>query len=195
MWNPQAQPCASGGGFSNVFAQPSYQTAAVANYLATAPKSALPPASMFNASGRAFPDVATLGYNMLSFYAGQNWINPFPGGGTSFAAPVMAGMIALLNEERAKAGNPPMGLINHWLCVMARCCSNTASVPTLTDPACRNNNACSRNRYEVASTQPDAFFDIVVGDNACVMAGVPCCEHGYFCVKGWYVQEPRDACS
>ena len=82
---------------------------------------------MFNASGRAFPDVATLGYNMLSFYANQNWINPFPGGGTSFAAPVMAGMIALLNEERAKAGNPPMGLINHWLCVVRKQCRAAAA--------------------------------------------------------------------
>ena len=35
----------------------------------------------------------------------------------SFAAPLMAGMISLLNEMRHKAGQPPMGLINHWLYV------------------------------------------------------------------------------
>jgi len=50
---------ASGGGFSNVGAQPSYQTAAVTAYLSSGV--ALPPASYFNKTGRGYPDVAGFG--------------------------------------------------------------------------------------------------------------------------------------
>ena len=45
----------SGGGFSNVFAQPSYQADAVSGFLADY---APPDPSVYNASGRAFPDVS-----------------------------------------------------------------------------------------------------------------------------------------
>lgn len=60
----------TGGGFSGVFPRPGYQDAAVEAYL-TEHKSTLPPAHMFNASNRAFPDVSILGYNLLTFYYGQ----------------------------------------------------------------------------------------------------------------------------
>lgn len=36
-------------------------------------------------------------------------------GGTSAAAPVVAGIIALLNDARLKAGKPTMGFINPFL--------------------------------------------------------------------------------
>lgn len=36
-------------------------------------------------------------------------------GGTSAAAPIVAGMIGLLNDARLRAGNPPMGFLNPWL--------------------------------------------------------------------------------
>ena len=39
--------------------------------------------------------------------------------------------------------------------------------------------------YATWAQHPEAFYDIVIGDNACVMDGVPCCEYGYFCVKGF----------
>lgn len=93
-------------------------------------------------------------YNLLTFYADQTWINPFPGGGTSFAAPIMAGMISRLNEARAAAGRPPMGLLNHWL-------------------------------YQTAAAAPASFYDITVGDNQCVMFGVPCCQYGFTAVSGY----------
>ena len=32
-------------------------------------------------------------------------------GGTSIAAPIIAGMVALLNDARLAAGKPPMGLV------------------------------------------------------------------------------------
>ena len=48
----------TGGGFSNHYPTPAYQKQAVAQYLASA---SLPPAALFNASGRGFPDVAFMG--------------------------------------------------------------------------------------------------------------------------------------
>eukprot|EP01029_Cantina_marsupialis_P007018 TRINITY_DN17730_c0_g1_i1.p1 TRINITY_DN17730_c0_g1~~TRINITY_DN17730_c0_g1_i1.p1 ORF type:complete len:481 (+),score=116.96 TRINITY_DN17730_c0_g1_i1:52-1494(+) len=49
----------SGGGFSNHFAMPSFQKAAVDTYL-NDPSANLPPQNMWNRAGRAYPDVAAL---------------------------------------------------------------------------------------------------------------------------------------
>jgi tripeptidyl-peptidase I len=48
-----------GGGFSNVFPIPDYQSAQVAAYLAN-PAANLPNPSQFNSTGRAYPDVSAL---------------------------------------------------------------------------------------------------------------------------------------
>lgn len=54
----------SGGGFSNVFAPPGYQQSAVEGYLTnyTPPYSS----SIYNASGRGFPDLSANGYVVSS---------------------------------------------------------------------------------------------------------------------------------
>lgn len=38
-----------------------------------------------------------------------------PSGGTSAASPVVAAVIALLNDARFRAGKPSMGFLNPWL--------------------------------------------------------------------------------
>lgn len=100
-----------GGGFSEFSAAGQYQRTAVARYLATA---SLPDPQYFNASGRAYPDVAAL--------AGKK--NPYcvavearmsSDSGTSAASPVFAGIVAKLNEERLAVGKPPMGFVNPFL--------------------------------------------------------------------------------
>ncbi|KAJ7320198.1 hypothetical protein JRQ81_019709 [Phrynocephalus forsythii] len=97
----------SGGGFSNVFPMPSYQTAAVKNFLSTAPK--LPPASYYNGTGRAYPDLAALSDN---YWVVTNRI-PLPWvSGTSASTPVVAGLIALINDRRLQRGLPPLGFLN-----------------------------------------------------------------------------------
>ena len=50
----------SSGGFSNYYAAPPYQAAAIAAYK-SANAAALPRAGQYNASGRGFPDVSTVG--------------------------------------------------------------------------------------------------------------------------------------
>ena len=58
---------------------------------------------------RNVPDVALTGDNVYVVYN-----NGSPGifGGTSCAAPLWAGFLALVNQQAALGGNPPAGFIN-----------------------------------------------------------------------------------
>lgn len=96
----------SGGGFSDVFPSPSYQYNAVSNYLKShAPKYG---ASVFNSSGRGYPDVSALGLNLATVRNGAAQ----PVGGTSASAPIFASIINMLNEERLEIGKKPIGFLN-----------------------------------------------------------------------------------
>lgn len=99
----------SGGGFSNVFAQPSWQKAAVAEFLTSSKN--LPPAASFNASGRAFPDVSANSYPTAVILDGE----PELSGGTSASTPIFASIIHLINGERIKRGKGPIGFLNPTL--------------------------------------------------------------------------------
>jgi len=98
----------SSGGFSNFFASPSYQSAAVQTYLK---KHNVVPKNLFNASGRAFPDVSAAGVNF------QYVINGKVGhvGGTSAASPAFAAVISLLNSARLAANKPTLGWVQPLL--------------------------------------------------------------------------------
>jgi len=104
----------SGGGFSDVFAMPSYQKTAVGNYLQNFVKSSIP-SQYYNTSGRAYPDVAACGRNYLVMLAGE-WQ---PLDGTSAAAPTTAAIVSLLNEQRLNAGKSPLGFVNPLLYSLA----------------------------------------------------------------------------
>jgi tripeptidyl-peptidase I len=56
--NPEAAAYFSAGGFSNVFARPSYQTKAVNSFLESLGSNNR---GLFNTSGRAYPDVSAAG--------------------------------------------------------------------------------------------------------------------------------------
>ena len=53
----------TGGGFSNVAPTPSYQKAQVAQYLSSG--ALLPPATDFNSTGRAYPDITALAHHYM----------------------------------------------------------------------------------------------------------------------------------
>jgi kumamolisin len=92
VWNDGAQGGAGGGGFSNQFPLPSWQSSAKVK----------PPSG----GGRGVPDVSgdadpQTGYNVL--VDGKSLVF----GGTSAVAPLWSGLIALINEKLGK----PLGLL------------------------------------------------------------------------------------
>lgn len=98
----------SSGGFSNVFAQPSYQSAAVAGFLSTLGSTN---SGKFNRTGRGFPDVAAIGQVLEIVVSGS------VGGveGTSCSSPVFASMVSLINDALIAAGKSPLGFLNPFL--------------------------------------------------------------------------------
>ncbi|XP_078090284.1 tripeptidyl-peptidase 1 [Mustelus asterias] len=105
----------SGGGFSNVFKMPDYQAVAVKSYLKR--MKSLPPASYYNVSGRAYPDVAALSDNywIVSNLIPIPWVS-----GTSASTPVFGGILALINDRRFQKGLPALGFVNPLLYSLQR---------------------------------------------------------------------------
>jgi len=106
----------SGGGFSNTFSRPLWQSSAVNTYLGSA---ILPPSSYYNAFGRGYPDVSAIGgamnpYCVSSGSLGGAW-------GTSAATPVVSGIIAQLNDIRLKAGKNSLGFLNPLFYANPKC--------------------------------------------------------------------------
>ncbi|KAG0651975.1 Sedolisin-A [Hyphodiscus hymeniophilus] len=105
----------SGGGFSNYWPAPSYQETTLADYFTDSP----PPydnltaygTPFYNKTGRAYPDVAAVGQNILIYVAGE----PYFADGTSASAPIFASIITLINEQRLAVGKGTVGFINPTL--------------------------------------------------------------------------------
>lgn len=108
---------ATGGGFSMYFPTAWYQKEAINTYLtkhiSAETKEYYSSNKYVDFNGRAQPDIAA--HSLFPYYA--TYINGTirPNGGTSAAAPVVASIIALLNDARLRAGKPAMGFINPWL--------------------------------------------------------------------------------
>jgi tripeptidyl-peptidase-1 len=130
--SPQAWG-ASGGGFSWRYPRPSYQEQAVGNYLRNTP--GVPPSSAFNASNRAYPDVATLAIDVPVVFSGV----PTPASGTSCSAPEFAALVSLINDMRLNAGFAPLGFLNPVLYALA---SNATLYPTLFTDMTTGNSDC-----------------------------------------------------
>ncbi|PBK94543.1 family S53 protease [Armillaria gallica] len=96
----------SSGGFSNVFARPSYQFSAVSTYLTALGNIN---AGRFNATGRGFPDVAAQGNNIEIVSGGRTGLV----GGTS--CPIFASVISLINDRLIATGKPALGFLNPFL--------------------------------------------------------------------------------
>lgn len=112
-WGGQAGGGATGGGFSDISPQPSYQQAVVAEWLAG---SALrPPSQFFNTTGRAYPDISAMAIQLAFYFGGEVEV----GGGTSFSCPILVGLIGRLNGERIAAGKSPLGHLNPFLYQLA----------------------------------------------------------------------------
>ncbi|KAJ8468605.1 hypothetical protein ONZ45_g17192 [Pleurotus djamor] len=125
---PERTAGLSGGGFSNTFQRPSYQETHVGSYLSTIGDMY---SDLFNSTGRGFPDVSAQarGYQMVH----RGDVRSI--GGTSAAAPVVAGIVALLNDYQLSRGKPPLGFLNPWLYSKARGAFN--DIVKGSNPGCR----------------------------------------------------------
>ncbi|KAJ7825489.1 peptidase S8/S53 domain-containing protein [Mycena olivaceomarginata] len=91
-FSPEVAINLTGGGFSDLFPRPWYQTQAVDSFLKTIPPDF---AGMFNKSGCGYPDVAVQGWGLDLVFNGTT----FATGGTSFSSPICASIIALVNDR------------------------------------------------------------------------------------------------
>lgn len=99
---------ASGGGFSDLFPRPAYQDKAVKAYLKTLGNR---DSAYFNASGRAYPDIAGQGSYFATVWNGTDTLVS----GTSASTPLIAAIIALVNDALIAGGKPTLGFLNPWL--------------------------------------------------------------------------------
>ncbi|CAK7198369.1 hypothetical protein SEUCBS139899_001030 [Sporothrix eucalyptigena] len=95
----------SSGGFSNYFARPTWQNDSINSYLNYLGDSK---AGLYNRTGRGIPDISVIGSHFGVIWGGV----PSATSGTSASTPVMASMLALINDQRLKAGKPSLGWLN-----------------------------------------------------------------------------------
>jgi tripeptidyl-peptidase-1 len=104
----------TGGGFASHITQQKWQSHAVQHFIKTANESGLlpnPNVAQYNPLGRGYPDISTVGNNLLFVY-GKEYSTV---AGTSASGPVLAGLIALINEELLNCNLPPLGFLNPFL--------------------------------------------------------------------------------
>ncbi|KAK0715997.1 tripeptidyl-peptidase-like protein [Lasiosphaeris hirsuta] len=102
----------SSGGFSTVFPRPAWQEEVVGPYvdkMVKAKDSSL--MLLANRTGRAMPDISAIGSGFEIMMAGEMGAVL----GTSASTPVVASMIALVNDARLRAGKPSIGWLNPLL--------------------------------------------------------------------------------
>ncbi|KAJ7738936.1 family S53 protease-like protein [Mycena metata] len=107
-FNPEVATNLTGGGFSDLFPRPWYQTHAVDSFLKTIPPDFT---GTFNKSGRGYPDVAVQGWGLPYVNGSMTGVT----GGTSLSSPIFASIIALINDRLLAAGKPVLGFMNPWI--------------------------------------------------------------------------------
>ncbi|KIK61925.1 hypothetical protein GYMLUDRAFT_243087 [Collybiopsis luxurians FD-317 M1] len=105
---PEIASFPSGGGFSNLFARPSYQADAVSAFLIANGNNS---AGLFNTTGRAYPDVAAQSQGFEIVFGGKVGAVD----GTSCSSVTFAGVIALLNDFKLAKDGTTLGLLNPLL--------------------------------------------------------------------------------
>ncbi|KAH9011452.1 subtilisin-like protein [Lactarius hengduanensis] len=107
-WVTSVATPVSGGGFSNYFSRPAYQGRAVLTYLENLGSRYY---GLYNANGRGMPDISAQADQCVFVYR----MGEHTADGTSFAVPIAAGIVSLLNDYRLSMGRTPLGFLNYWL--------------------------------------------------------------------------------
>lgn len=126
----------TGGGFSSDFSRPWYQVDHVEHYLKQTDAPVPSPRQMgFNASGRAYPDVAAVASSYPVLMGDRLEVMS----GTSAATPLIASMVARWNEERLQKGMPRLGFLNPLLYLLS------TENPEAFNDILMGDNRCSRS--------------------------------------------------
>lgn len=99
---------ASGGGFSNYFPRPSYQSSVVPAYISGLGSQF---SGLYNTTGRGYPDISAQGQRFVTIWNGTVVLLD----GTSASCPTAAGVLTLVNDALLAAGKPVLGFLNPWL--------------------------------------------------------------------------------
>ena len=97
-----------GGGISVLYPLPPWQKSQVRGYFAKVDGTRKKPYPGYSKSGRGYPDISAAGTHFLIVIGGSI----YNVGGTSVSAPIVAGMISLVNAARFRAGGKPVGFLN-----------------------------------------------------------------------------------
>ncbi|KAH9070670.1 subtilisin-like protein [Lactarius deliciosus] len=126
MGRPEVAAPFSSGGFSNVFKRPDYQTDALLGFFQQLGNqytglykcarlrdrtSFIPTCNLCSPSSRGFPDVAAQAIDFVIILDDELKLVE----GTSCSAPVVAGIISLLNDYQLSMNRPVLGFLNPWL--------------------------------------------------------------------------------
>lgn len=137
---------ASGGGVSHAYAIPTYQQGISMTV------------NQGSTTMRNVPDVSLVANN-LNIVWGNDFILEsfdFPEGGTSLATPLWAGFMALVNQQAAANGQPPIGFANPLLYAIGKSTNYLSSFHDITTGA--NTNSSSPTKYKAV-----AGYDLCTG--------------------------------
>ena len=137
---------ASGGGISLAYGIPTWQ------------QSISMTANQGSTTMRNVPDVAMVANN-INIVWGNDFIgesSDFPEGGTSLAAPLWAGLMALANQQAAANGQPPVGFANPALYAIGKSTSYHSCFHDITTGS--NTNSSSPTKYQAV-----AGYDLCTG--------------------------------
>lgn len=136
-WSSETAWVDGGGGISpNRFAIPSWQTAAASG------------CSSCSKTLRNGPDVSANANFTFFVCADQSGCTANEFGGTSFAAPMWAGYLALVNEQAVSNGNPTLGFINPSLYTIGAGSSYTTDFHDITSGS---NGFSATTGYDLAT--------------------------------------------
>lgn len=128
----------SGSGFTRWNETPKWQKKHVEKYLKNS--KSLPNSTYFNSEGRGYPDVSAFGHMCALFDHG--WTG---GDGTSCSSPIMAGIIAYLNDFQQRRGKPRLGFANPLLYRMYEEHSDAFNDISKGDSACTETMCCGQD--------------------------------------------------
>lgn len=146
----------SGGGFSDRYDVPTWQSKHTTDYFSAIDFLKEPLQSGHNAKGRGYPDLAAAALNYEVVEHGVVTLTA----GTSASAPVIAGLVSLANAARIKAGKGPLGFLNPMLYSLYKKFTNDITV--------------GKNQCIAAACWVDGYCSVPL-----------CCNEGFYALPGW----------